>query len=96
MERHILRDQTENNEQLELILHLLDFLSHIYGEDVKHGVGVLIQTLANVKNINKPKYRILKNKHSELGKIQIHKLLALSTRVLLRILMLRETRPKIL
>ena len=41
-----MRDRTENNEELELILHLLDFLSHIYGEDVKHGVGVLIQTLA--------------------------------------------------
>ena len=91
-----MRDQTENKEQLELILHLLDFLSHIYGEDVKHGVGVLIQTQENVKNINKPKYRKAYDKYIELGKIQIHKLLALSTRVLLRILMLREIRPKIL
>ena len=91
-----MRDQAENHEELELILHFLDFLSHIYGEDVKHGVGVLIQTLANVKNINKPKYRKTYDKYLELGKIQIHKLLALSTRVLLRILMLRDIRPKIL
>ena len=93
-----MRDQAENHEELELILHFLDFLSHIYGEDVKHGVGVLIQTLANVKKIaeKKSKYRKAYDKHLELGKIQIHKLLALSTRVLLRILMLRETRPKIL
>ena len=92
-----MRVRTENNEELELILHLLDFLSHIYGEDVKHGVGVLIQTLANVKKIIEySHYRKAYDKHKELGKIQIHKLLALSTRVLLRILMLRETRPKIL
>ena len=67
MERHILRDQAENNEELELILHLLDFLSHIYGEDVKHGVGVLIQTLANVKKINIYKYRKLVDKFYEIG-----------------------------
>ena len=67
MERQILRDEKENNGEFRLILHLLDFLSHIYGEDVKHGVGVLLHTLANVQNINKPKYKKLVDKFKEIG-----------------------------
>ena len=67
MERHIQRDEKENNEEFKLLLHLLDFLSHIYGENVKHGVGVFLHTAINVQNIGKKKYGRLLASLNEIG-----------------------------
>ena len=67
MERHIQRDEKENKEEFKLLLHLLDFLSHIYGEDVKHGVGVFLHTAINVQNIGDWRFKKLRASLNEIG-----------------------------